>query len=281
MPAPTIVQVGLDFLYKFGGTAIGGRRGGALRLTQETIDTTSASSGRWRSLLGNTRAWDLSLDGLFLEGASPAAISGYGGALGVYDDVSAYDDLPALRSLSFSLSMETIETTNQDSSKARSILPSTRSMTISAEADYIDPAGASGTALDALLDAYEAGTAKQVKVSWGGEGSQIVASVFVTSFEVSHPHDGKAVVSLTLEVSGEPTDTFTNVDTGLNALLSAFFSATPGTVAGIAETATSGATKLSGTAYPTALEISIPFDDAVSVTGTLTGTGALTRGTTT
>lgn len=286
MPAPTTQILGADYLYKFGGTTLGGRRGGTINLTSTPIDVTTADSSQWRELIDNIREWSVDLDGLYVEGATPAAIGGAGATFGVWDPslnagAGGYHDLKGLRTITVSMSMDTTDITTQDDAKARSIKPTIRSVSISVDADWIDPAGTGAEGLDALVSDWENGDFAQVKVAWGGEGSSIVFdTALVTNIAPGHPHDSHVPVSITLEASGEPTDTFTNPDAGLEALLTSFFAATPSTVAGIFETGTSGATSFSGDVYPTSLELTIPHDDAVSVSGTATGTGGITRGTT-
>ena len=99
-----------------------------------------------------------------------------------------------------------------------------------------------------------------------------------TDISLGTPYDDKAVIPITLEMAGEPTETFTNPDPGLQALINAFFADAPTSVAALIDTGVTGATQYSGSSYPTSLKITIPFDGEMDVSGTLDGSGELTRG---
>lgn len=72
-------------------------------------------------------------------------------------------------------------------------------------------------------------------------------------------------------------------DEGLDALLEAFFASPPSSLSVLVErvdetgTAVTGAQKKSGTAWPTDITVDVPFDSDITVDGTLTGSGALTK----
>ena len=284
MAAPNNQQVGVDFLLLVAGIVLEGQQGGTLDRPTNLVDVTDKLSGRYQESVAGQREWSLSFDGNFVD-SSGTRQTGAGAKLEIatgtdVDGNTTYEALSARTSLSLGLSMDVIDISSADSAPWRAIKPGTRSWTISVDAGYIDPAGSNGAALKAFLDAKAAGEAADIRLTVPSGGT-FTGLALVENVPIEVPRDGKASTTLDLTGTGTLTNGLTAGRSGLDALLTAYFSDPAGTVQALMEvrdasdTAITGATKHSGTAYLTELSIDLPFDDRAALSGTLDGTGPL------
>ena len=280
MPAPTGPQVGIDFLITAGGNTIGGRRGATLNLGSDTEDVTNADQNSWQETLNNLREWSIEADALWLEGATPAAISGQGATFKVWNATlapPAYEGPLHVRTITRDIAAGAIQIASQTTGRDPENLYGVRSVSASIDAYYVDPEN--NSALEQLLAARAAGEAIDCKATWGGEGSELQANWTIADLSIEAPYDEATTVSISLESDGTVTQAGANRDVGLDALLSAIFAEPPTDLAIVFKTAATGATQWSGNTILTQLSVEIPFDGAVNVSGiTRTGDGALTRG---
>lgn len=280
MPAPTGPIVGIDFLVTAGGNTIGGRRGATLNLGSDTEDITNADQNSWQQTLNNLRDWGIDFDALWLEGTTPAAISGQGATFEVFNETlstPAYETLQHVRAITIDVEADPIQIASQTTGRDPENLYGVRSVALSVDAYYVDPEN--NSPLDFLFAQRDAGADVDCKATWGAEGSEIQADWTIADIALDAPYDDAAALSLSLDNNGTVTQAGTNRDVGLDALLAALFAEPPTDLAVVFKTAATGATQWNGDAIITALSIEIPFDGAVNVSsGSLLGDGALARG---
>ena len=269
---------GINFLLKAGGTTVGGRRGATLNMGADSIDISTADDNAWRHTLQGLKDWGVDFDGLFYEGATPAATDGHGGKIEVSaDGGTTWQELEEMRGLSLELAMDTIDRSSHQTAKHTAILPSTRSWTMNASGLYLDPAGTGGAAQKLVWDAYDSGNELQVRLAFGDEGSTYTGASRVTSAPLSAPYDDMAGVDFTFESNDALTQAIANADTGLDELLTHFFAADPAPLTVLFTTDVTGSTEWTGNAFLTSATLTVPHDGPVDISGTLTGDEALTR----
>ena len=123
--------------------------------------------------------------------------------VGIWDGVSAYNDLVTARSTEFTINDETVDVTNKGSAGFRELLEGAgiRSMTISAEGVYEDTADE-----NALAALVLAGTHEQFQVSFEN-GDSYTGTFQGSSYARSGVYNGEEVFSFTLESAGVVTFT--------------------------------------------------------------------------
>lgn len=272
MAAQTTVLNGNDFLLKLGGNTIGGGMDAELSIEQALEDVTNDTAPNWRKLLESTRQWGLTFSSMYLEDSEE--INGEDLAITVGGVA-----LKGLTQASLRISVATSDVVNTTTGYDRTVAPKTRSVTLDVEFDYYDPAGTGAGGYETLLKQVlgeEAGgvaVALAFGASGGFSGNAKPANVNISKTQGSH-----VTGSLTLEFSGVVTNATTDTDTGFTALLTALFGAgAVSSVTALLGTSVADNTEYTGTAYPTEITISIPYVGRVDVSGTLTGSGALTR----
>ena len=279
MPAPTTVQKGLDYVLSIAsGTAVGGGKNATLTQSQEYIETTNKGSSEWRTGLSGVRSWSVAFDGEFLE--SSAEIAGT-----TLDATIGGTSLKGIKEITVDLSVELLPVVNSTDGFDRVVCPATRSATITVSGDFYDidldgvPTGGD-EALEDIIDAID-GTSTAVvaaAVTFGANQSYS-GNVRPGSFELGTPHAGIIPYSVTLENVGAITNVSTAADAGVLALLADFFDANGVQEVGTAllSTGTTDSVEWTGSAYPENISISIPYEGTVQISGTLQGSGALTK----
>ncbi len=269
MAATTTRQSGVDFVILEGSTAIGGGTDATLTVSVDAIDTTNKGSARWTENLSGVRGWSMDFENLFLE--STAEIAGSGATL----DIDGYD-LPGLKSYTASFSADAIDATDEDASLDRTYLPGDRGMSVDFEANFFEPAAAGNNAVQTLIDAANGDATNSMTLTLTfGAGQSIAATARVTNLEINAPSADVVTLSGTLVSTGSVTITDTNADAQWVNLVTDFETATQTTANVVFTNETTDDTQYAGTAYMTAFAITVPFDGAVSISGTLTGTGTL------
>lgn len=283
MPAPTTVQKGLDYVLSIAsGTAIGGGKNATLTQSQEYIETTNKGSSEWRTGLSGVRSFSVSFDGELLE--SSAEIAGRS-----LDATIGGTSLKGITEVTVDLSAELIPVVNSTDGFDRVLCPATRSASITVTGHFYDidkdatPTGGD-EALEDIIDAIDGtSTAVVAAVVTFGANQSYSGNVRPGSFELSTPHAGLIEYSVTLENVGAITEVTTSADSGIAALIADFFDANGVQEVGTAllSSGTTDSVEWTGSAYPENISISIPFEGTVQLSGTLQGSGALTKQATT
>ena len=285
MAASTEELAAKDFIVKTDTTIIGGQDEATLNFNVNSTDLAPKMNNNWRKSLVGLKGWSIDIGGLWYEGTPADRTRGFGSSLGIGAVGSgSYDNLAGLSNLTLALNLATRQVANQDHADWLVELPDLKSATISVEADYVDPNATNGTALAAILTAFEAGNDLDFQYSFGGEGSQFTGTVMPVPGSINTP-DGNATISFDLEAQGVITETISNPDTGLGALLTAFFASPPteltaefGVILDKTQTAYTPEYDLySGPSYLTSFTLDNPADGPLRTSGTLTGSGALDR----
>jgi len=282
MAAPTSEQVGVEFLLKADSTLIGGSTSATRTRTTDMANVTNKDSGRWQERQAVTQEETIEFESMFLE--STTEQTGQGLTLKVSDGAGTptFSDLKGVNSVTLTLSHELISVVNNDTSRWREILPSTRSFEFSIDRDYVDPE--SDTAFDHLLTMADNGESREVQFDL--DTFEFDGDVYVSEEGLETPHDDAATSPLTLVSTGKySTLSDANQDSGLTALIDALVADPATSVTTLVEvqdaggSTVSGATKYSVDAFVETIEIEFPIEDAVNVSGTLQNDGAPTRNT--
>lgn len=271
MPAPTTTLNSVEFLLKAAGNSVGGGTGGSLTINRTAEETTSDLSARVKTSIPGVTSWNLTFDTLHQIGG--VHLNG--------KDVSVTVSGVALKGIteaSLALACGVGEVVNSTTGLARTLDPQVRSGSLTVSADYYDPLGtgaaAFGTILDELLGVTSAGLA--VVFSIGGMSFAFTGRPTTTSVNKSLPDILKA--GITFESTGPITPTMGTSNAGIAALYTALLAAPASTpVSVLAGTATVGSTEFSGSGYCTALTLTVPISSPVKVSGTIEGSGALTK----
>ena len=285
MAASTEVLAAKDLIVKAGATIIGGQDEATLNWNVNSTDLAPKMNNNWRKSLVGLKGWSIDIGGLWYEGTPADRTRGFGSSLGIRDvGGTSYTNLSGLSSLTFALNLATRQVANQDHADWLVELPDLKSSTISVEADYIDPNATNGAALGKVLTAFENGNDLEFKYSFGAQGSSFVGTVMPVPGSITAA-DGNATIGFDLEAQGVVTETLSNADAGLSALLAAFFASPPteltaefGVILDKTQTAYTPEYDLySGPSYLTSFTLDNPADGPLRTSGTLTGSGALDR----
>lgn len=279
MAAPTTVSKGLDYLLKISsGTTIGGGRDATLTYSQEYIDTTTKSSSQWRTGKPGVRSWSVGFEGLYMESTDEIKGSTLGFTVGGVT-------VKGMKNITMDLSCELLPSVSSTVGLDRELCPSTRSCTMTVSGEWYDfdkdgtPTGGD-EALEDLVDLLDGtSTTALACVLTFGVAQSFSGSAFSTSFELGTPYNGIMPYSVTVDFDSTVTPVTTNADGGILALLADFFGASGATEVGTAllTTGTVDRMQFTGSAYPESINISIDYEGVVEVSGTLQGSGALTK----
>ena len=259
-------------------TPIGGQMGATLTSTTDIREVVTKSRNRQRGSMPGKESWEIAFDGLYLE--NQEEIIGNGNVqIKVDTGGGAYEIISGATQLGLSLAMEIAERAGLDKELLRYLKPSTRSHELSVEGKYHDPASTAGAGFKYLQTAKESGSRVTLQLTLGGatfEGEFTIGEI-----QIEVPPEEVATYSLSFTGHDVLTYTSGSVDTGLAVLLDNYFAnPTPALTALIqvqdeAGAKLAGATKYSGSVYPTSIEITMPEAEEVQVSGTLAGDGPL------
>jgi hypothetical protein len=252
--------------------------GGSISATRtrsvSMVETTNKDSGRWEEQEPSTQEESIEFDSMFFE--SGAAQTG----LGMTVTIGGSDDLKGVNSVTISVNLDLVTVANNDTSRWAEREPSTRSVEVSIDRDYIDPQ--SDPAFQSILNAADNGTTVGVNISL--QTFSIEFDMHPSEEESETPHDDLATSPITLVSDGsENALSRANQQSGLGTLFSALFASPPQPMhnrinvvdAGGAQV--SGATRYEMESYPESLEIEIPVEDSVNASGAFQNDGAPTR----
>lgn len=275
MAAKTTTEQGIDWLLYVGSDDLGGEESGTLRQVLNTEPVTHKGSANIEATLPASQEWGMDFTARYVEAAalSGAALSATIGGTA----------LKGVRQVSLSVQCDVEPTVNTTAGAWRDLMPTTRRVTVSIDADWYDPNGTGATALDAVQDEVAGSTSSglAVVVGWGS-GQSLTITGRPISVTTQTPRGARNTVAIEFQSTGSVTYTSTGADAGLAALITAILAANKATsVAVKMASANSGSSQWSGSGYVTNLSVSIPYRRPVEVTGTVEGSGALTYGTTT
>lgn len=277
MPAPTTPQVGIEFLLKVAATLIGGCNAGTLKITPEVEGVVHKGAARFQRRFVGTRQWEITYGGLYLAGGAEVS------SLALTLDANT---LAAVKKVSLDLALETAARADESTAGWRVLSPTTRSVEIAIEGNYIDPAAAGQTALsntltDLLTPASDTETAAVLSL-----GDVNLSGAFkVSDFQMSQPVADFVPYTLALQSHGAiALDGVGTTDAGLAALLNAIFANAPTALTALIEVqdaalagALAGATQYTGSVYPTSLKLEFETGKSIKMSGTLMGSGALNK----
>lgn len=274
MPAPNTQQIGSNFLLKAVGTVIGGATGGTLTYSTDVRSTATKDRARWQSSTPAMRSWEISHEGLYLEGQEE--IVGSGTVIKV-----AGAQLKGMDQLTISLSQQAAEFAAFEDALWRNVRPTTRAYELSVEGGLIDALSQDGAALAAIQNAKDAGE----RVPWDIDmnGFLLSGTIAASELTLETPTEERAALSISASSHGALANTAGEADTGLALLLDNFLADNPVPldvaleVIGDDGAALEGAQQRTGQAWPTAIEVTIPNAEEVAISATLTGTGPLSR----
>jgi len=279
MAAPTTVQKGLDYLLKIAsGTTIGGGRDAVLTQNQEYIDTTTRGSSQWKTGKPGLRTWSVAFEGMYLESSDEIAGT-------TLDFTVGGTSVKGIKDVTMDLSCDLLPSVSSTTGLDREICPSTRSCTMTVSGEWYDfdldatPTGGD-EALEDLVDLIDGTSATPLAVALTfGTNQSFSGNSITTSFELGTPYNGIIPYTVTVEMDAAVTAVTTAADAGLLALLADFFDTTGVQEVGTAllTSATTDHVQWTGSAYPESLNVSINIEGVVEVSGTLQGSGALTK----
>lgn len=277
MAATTTVRSSVDFLLHAGGSSIGFGTGGTLTLNQALNDSSSDAATNWQVRTAGARSWSLQADGIINESGTILTGHDSGGTpLSVTIGGTA---LKGITSAEVALSCDVAEVVNSTTGLDRALDSAARSLSLTIQGDYYDPLGTGAGALDDILDELLGTTTAGLATVLTVGGVSLTFTARPTTASVVKSAGDILKNGLTLVSTGAVTNGTTGLDTGTSALLTAFFTtAAAGSVTVLCSGADdSGNAEYTGSAIPSAINISVPYAGNATVSATLEGTGALTK----
>jgi len=270
MAAPVTTISGVDLVLKIGGSTIT-QREAELFVAAELPSVASKTSANFDETINGARTWGFRLSGPYVE--SSAELAGRTGSISIGGTA-----LKGWETATLSLTSEMPEIVNFSDGLDAKRNPKMRRATLSVDGYYFDPRGTGAGALDAILaEVLGTTTAGLATVLTFGSAQSVSFTARPSDVNVSAPYTDEVRNRLTLASTSAVTYTSTNAETALGALISAWKAAGVATsVSCLFATATSGASQWTGTAFVSELTVEIPYRAEVSVSATLTGSGAIT-----
>lgn len=273
MAAPTGEQVGIEFLLQAGANDLGCSTSSTRTRTTSMVDTSCKDGGKWMSQIPSTQEESIEFDKFMLD--ADQQLTALGMTIGI-----GGNNLMGVNSATLAISSELIDVINNDTARWRELRPSTRTIELSIERDYVDPA--TDAAFASLLSAADTGSIASLDFSLNG--FSFTGDVYVPEEGLETPHDGLATGPIELVLNNAPnTLAYTSQGAALVEMLDALtndpmssFTALVQVVNG-QQTQIDGATSYSIDTYPESIEFEFPVEDPVSVTGTLQSDGPETR----
>lgn len=273
-------QVGFNFLLEIDDTIVGGGTSHTITKEVDMIDIVNKESVRWNRRLPSIRTHNTDFDLHYLEDG--AEFIGRGNALLEVDDGTGYVTVPGVTESTFGMELSVEDSGGQDKPRWRYIIPNRKDITLSFTANYIDPATVEGNAFEIIRTAKANSDTLDVRVTVAGatyEGPIHIGSL-------SESTDTDSIVPIEVEMMSQGAWTQTtpgNIDTGQGLLFANFFEPDPSylsfstvNVDGTGDPV-DGATVDSGEALLTSLEVTMPDEEDVTISGSLTGHGPLSE----
>lgn len=276
MAAPTTVQTGLAYLLKTDGTTIGGGTNATLTQSQELIETTNKGSSQWKSSLSGVRSWSVDFENMYVESSAEVAGSTLGFTIGG-------TAVKGIQNIQLQVQTELLPSVNSTTGLDRTLVPSTRVLTCTVSGQWYDidkdgtPTGGD-EALEDVIDAIDGTSTSTVAAVLTFGGSQSYGfTARPSSFSPGTPFNGVMPYTFTIEATGSVSaPTTTNADSGLAAIVADVFASTAASSTVLLSNATDYL-EWTGTGYCETLTIDIPYEGVITASGTLQGSGALTK----
>lgn len=273
MAATTSYTDGWDLSLAFGGNPVGAETNARLRASAEFLNALSKLNYAWRRTLPGPREWSVEADAFVLTSGG-AEVNGSAATLTIGGVA-----LKGWENINIELGTETDPLVDSTTGLDTVLRPTTRFARLSVDGNYFDPLGTGADALaDVIAEVLGDTTAGLAVVVTTGGGTQFSFTGRPGSLEIGANVSQVVKNGIEVEASGAVTNTTSGADAGITGLLSAFFNAA-GVQSGTAVLSTGTATnsEFTGTVYPTALRIQIPQRGLVTMSGTLSGSSALTH----
>lgn len=272
-------QVGLNFLLEINDTLVGGGKSHTITRDQNIIDIVNKENLRWNRRLQTirTHSTEFTLDGLE-DGREFIARGNV--SIEVYDGTS-WITVPGVTESTFSMDLSVVDSGGHDKPLWRYIVPNRKDISLSFTANYQDPAVVNGESFAVLRAAEESGDNVEVRLTVAG--ATYTGDVKVSSSSQSTETDDIVPWEWELMSQGLWTNPDSGlIDAGQALLFDNYFSADPDYVSfktlnvdGNGDPVP-GATFDQGEGLITSLEISMPDEENVEISGTIEGHGPIT-----
>jgi hypothetical protein len=274
--------VGVDFLLQSDSNTIAGKEDTTLKLERDSSELapTQGTGTQYSRALTGLKDYSIDFDSLWLRNGS--AIDGFEPTVTVDPSATNSPTLDFISEVTITLEINLIEFANTSHSeylgRGVSTIRATCEITADVEASSFYT---SDTASRLLVDAWDSSDGKaDVEVALPGSNTKFDATWILPSVEFTTPAEDATEVSYTLESDGTITETISsNLDSGLDSIITEIFAADPSTLTALVSTTTSSDVEFTGPVLPSTLEITIPVDGAeegVTTSGTLDAAGPIT-----
>lgn len=280
MPATTSVTPSVDFQLRTGGNPVGGGTGATLTIERALEAGPHDRYFGWQDASYSTRSWNLAFEALYLEGPGgpPPVLTGADVAVTVGGVA-----LKGLKEVTLALAQEVSEIVNSTTGLDRTVAPGSRKATLTLSMDYYDPAAAGNTAYAALLDELRGTTSAGLAVVVTVGDIQVSATFVATQGTIEKSVPEVLASGVTLESVGAVLNLTANAEAGMGAVLAAFFGAAAdgsdlaAPLEVLIGTTTVDNTEFTGSGLLSDLSLAIPLTGRVTTSGTLQGSGPLTK----
>jgi len=281
MAAPTNEVVGVNLLLKANSTLIGGQLDLSLEKTLNQQEVNDKSAGYWGGSIPGFSESSITADN---------AYTGSGGdhLLGENDNVkvtledqggASTETVKGLQELTCTFDAELEEVQTFQSSDAKEYRVTGQSMELSMSGQYFDPNSTEGAGHDKIFSAEENDEYLTLTLTFGA--LSITGKIRPTDWTLNAPSDNETATFAPAFRHVDAISHSGTVDGGLDALVDAWFNRN--TVSVLVEYNTgsvvTGATKFTGTAYASSIELSGTQGEPLNLNTDLQIDGKLTRGT--
>lgn len=277
---------GVELLLKHSNGVVEGQDEASLNWERGSENAPSKDGANYVDNIALVEEWNIDFSGWALFGSTPSPISGSDFKINVSDGTN-FNELQGFRSCTITLNQEFANLGNGTAGNTQIYKPNyTRSLEISFERVYTDPSvdAAYKTLIDTVqsTNSYtEINLGGITGLSFGPSTAGTTENVNVNNMTIDGPGDDAATQTISFNWKGsfDLTDS-TNQGTGLNNFLTDFNDQASSTalieyVDPSANTPVAGYYSYSGTTFVSSLEITIPWDGIVQLSGSLQGTGDL------
>jgi predicted secreted protein len=275
--------VGVDFLLKTkSSNTVAGKSDATLSLERDVGELAPTQSGgqNFRRTLGGLQDWSIDFDSLWI--ANSDALNGFAPTIQVNPGTTTPPTVSHISDLTITLNRELVEFQNSNHSRYVARGPSVVSLeaefTLDVEADTFYDAS---SAEKLILDAWDSPSGTDdFQLQLPNNNTNFEFTATVASVEFSTPAEDATEATVSLQSDGTLTETINgNLDTGLDDILSTFFTSSPSAFQADITTGSTGDIEFYGDVLPSTMDINIPVEgseEGVNVSGTLDAAGALT-----
>ena len=255
-----------DFDFTIAGLGIEGMESGELSISQDLHTTVDGDPDYDTDYCRGMRSWQITGSGSWVETNAEC------GSAGVVNVAGGSDDLKGVGSFTVSCERTMIDVSSQSSSGSREFLPGRKDVGVTFNGVYFDAASTGANWSEWYADVAEGtGTGMTLALEWGS-GSTMTGTAYGDGLTISRPDDGKVELSGSAKYTGTVTDGSAG-GTNIDKIVNAFFAGT--SVSLKITTAATTETQFVGTAYPSSISWTVPFEGKIEFSYTLQGSGAL------